>query len=97
MTTLHIEHAITDLASWREAFGRAADLRARHGVRGYDVRQPVDDPSFLVIDLTFDTPGAAEEFLVELEAIWRTPASSPALAGAPRTRILETVDSGQTS
>jgi hypothetical protein len=93
MTTLHIEHAIKDLDMWREAFGRAAGLRAQHGVRGYDVRQAVDDPCYLLIDLTFDTTSAAQGFLVELKKIWRTPTASPALAGAPQTRILETVES----
>lgn len=95
MTTLHIEHAIKDLDMWREAFGRAAGLRAQHGVRGYDIRQPVDDPSYLMIDLSFDTTNAAEGFLVELHKIWQTPAASPALVGAPQTRILETVESKQ--
>ena len=95
MTTLHIEHAIKDLDMWREAFGRAAGLRAQHGVRGYDVRQAVDDLSYLMIDLTFDTTNAAQGFLVELNKIWRTPTASPALAGAPRTRILETVESSR--
>lgn len=95
MTTLHIEHAIKDLDMWREAFGRAAGLRAQHGVRGYDVRHPIDDPSYLMIDLTFDSVSAAEGFLVDLNKIWRTPAASPALVGAPQTRILETVESEQ--
>lgn len=93
MTTLHIEHAINDLDVWREAFGRAAGLRAQHGVRGYEIRRPVDDPNYLMIDLAFDTAGAAEGFLVELHKIWQTPAASPALVGAPQTRILETVES----
>ncbi len=93
MTTLHIEHAIKDLDMWRGAFGRAAELRARHGVRGYDIRRPVDDPSYLMIDLMFDTVAAAEGFLVELHNIWRSPTASPALVGTPKTRILETVES----
>lgn len=92
MTTLHIEHAIKDLAMWREAFNRAAPLRAEHGVRGYEIRHPVDDPNYLMIDLAFDSAGAAEGFLVQLHQIWQTPAASPALVGAPVTRILQTVD-----
>ena len=95
MTTLHIEHAIKDLDMWREAFGRAAGLRAEHGVRGYDIRHPVNDPTYLLIDLSFDTTGAAEGFLVELNKIWRTPAASPALVGAPQTRLLKTVERKQ--
>lgn len=97
MTTLHIEHAIKDLDMWRDAFEHAAGLRARHGVRGYDIRHPVDDPSYLMIDLTFDSTSAAEGFLVELNKIWRTPTAAPALVGVPQTRILETVESKQMS
>ena len=93
MTTLHIEHAIKDLAMWREAFGRAAPLRAQHGVRGYEIRHAVDDPNYLMIDLAFDNATAADGFLVQLRKIWQTPAASPALVGAPQTRILETVES----
>lgn len=95
MTTLRIEHAIKDLAMWREAFNRAAPLRAKHGVRGYEIRHPVEDPNYLMIDLEFDSVAAAEGFLVELHKIWQTPAASPALVGAPQTRILETVESTQ--
>lgn len=95
MATLHIEHEIKDLTMWREAFDRAAPLRAEHGVRGYLISHPVDDPNYLMIDLAFDSAGAAEGFLVQLHKIWKTPAASPALIGAPVTRILETVDSSQ--
>lgn len=95
MTTLHIEHAIKDLEMWREAFERAAPLRTQHGVRSYEIRHPVDDPNYLMIDLTFDTTAAAEGFLAELHKVWQTPAASPALVGAPQTKILKTVESTQ--
>lgn len=75
---------------------RAGRPAARqHGVRGYDVRQPVDDEHFVMVDFTFDTVSAAEGFLVELHKLWKAPAASPALAGTPQTRILETVESAQ--
>lgn len=92
VATLHIEHAIKDLPTWREAFGRAAELRAAHGVRGYEVRHPVGDPLRLMIDLRFDDAGAAEGFLAVLHDIWRTPAASPALVGAPQVTVMETVE-----
>jgi len=91
MATLHIEHAISDLDTWRGAFKRGEGLRAEHGVRGYDVRHPVDDPSYLLIDLTFDSADAAERFLVDLRKIWQSPTAAPALVGAPQTKILESV------
>jgi len=93
MTTLHIEHAITDYATWKEAFDRFADARLRAGVRGHQVRRPVDDPSYLYIDLDFATEGEAAAFLGFLRAnVWASASSAPALVGAPQTRILTTLD-----
>jgi hypothetical protein len=92
MTTLHIEHAITDFDDWQGAFERFAGMRARAGCRGQRVQRPVDDARYVVIDLDFDTVHAAESFLEVLnERIWSSPESSPALAGHPQTRILEPV------
>jgi hypothetical protein len=93
MTTLHIEHAITDYATWKGAFDRFAEARLRAGVRGHRVRRPVDDPGYLYIDLDFGTEEQAAAFLGFLRTqVWASPASAPALVGAPQTRILTTVD-----
>ncbi len=92
MATLRIEHAINDYQLWKKAFDGFADARARAGVRSYAIRLPVDDPRYLMLDLEFDTAAVAEtfaEFLVQ--HVWSSPASSPGLAGAPKSRILELV------
>ena len=90
MVTLHIEHPITDFAVWKAAFDRFAEARDRAGVTRAEVRQPVGDPHYIVIDLDFPTIDRAERFLTFLnERVWSTPANAPALAGAPRTTILE--------
>jgi hypothetical protein len=92
MATLRIEHAITDYQLWKKAFDGFAEARARAGVRSYAIRLPVDDPRYLMLDLEFDTTAVAEtfaEFLVQ--HVWSSPASSPGLAGAPKSRILELV------
>jgi hypothetical protein len=92
MPTLHIEHPITDLAVWRAAFDRFADRRRQGGVSAERVQQPVDDDHYVLVDLDFPTREQAERFLDFLEStVWASPASSPALAGTPRTRILQTV------
>jgi hypothetical protein len=92
MATLHIEHPITSFDDWHAAFQRFAGMRAGAGVRHQSVLRPVDDPCYVVIDLEFDTVAEAESFLQVLrQRIWATPESSPALAGDPRTRILEQV------
>jgi hypothetical protein len=90
MTTLHIEHAITDIATWSDAFNRFADARREAGVRSEQVQRPVDDPHYVVVDLGFDTAVAAEGFLRFLQAnVWGVPENSPGLAGTPTTMILE--------
>jgi hypothetical protein len=90
MTTLRIEHAIHDYDLWKQAFDRVAPARASAGVRGYAIRLPADDPKFLTLDLEFDTATGAQAFATFLEQnVWSSPLSAPALAGTPRTRILE--------
>jgi hypothetical protein len=85
-----MEHPITDFTTWRAAFERLADVRVKAGVRGHRLYQPVDDPHYVVIDLDFDTAAQAERFLEFLRTkVWSSRDSSPALAGAPRTTILE--------
>jgi len=90
MATLRIEHAIHDYDLWLKAFDSFEQARAKAGVRGFAVRQPVEDPKYLMLDLEFDTQGQAESFADFLhDRVWSSPASSPALAGRPQTRILD--------
>ncbi len=95
MPTLHIEHAITDISTWTAAFDRFADARRSAGVLAHRVQQPVDDSRYVVIDLDFATVEQAERFHEFLTTrVWASPESSPALVGAPATRILELVSAG---
>lgn len=90
MATLHIEHPVTDLTVWRAAFDRFADRRREGGVRAERIQRPVDDDHYVVVDLDFPTRDQAQRFLTFLETtVWASRQSSPALAGTPRTRILE--------
>ena len=93
MATLHIEHAITDLATWRSAFDTFAEARAGAGVTASRIFQPVDDRAYIVLHLDFDSTEAATQFQRFLESVvWSTPANSPGLAGSPTARVLESVD-----
>lgn len=86
---LHIEHRITDYPTWRAAFDSFAAARTEAGVRDERVARPVDDPNYIVVDLGFDSPAEAGEFLKFLtEHVWPSAATAPALAGRPRTAIL---------
>ncbi len=90
MITLHIEHAISDFETWRGAFDRFAEMRAKAGVRRHRVARPTDDPHYVLIDLDFDDMPSAQAFLGFLrEKVWAVSEASPALAGEPQTRILD--------
>lgn len=90
MTTLHIEHPITDFGTWSVAFGRFAEMRRNGGVCGERVTRPVDDDRYVVVDLDFTTREQAERFLGFLQTrVWSSPENSPALVGTPQTRLLE--------
>lgn len=90
VTTLRIEHAIHDYDQWKAAFDNFAQVRVNAGVRGHAIRRPVEDPHYLMLDLEFDTADAAGTFAQFLEQqVWSSPDSAPALAGVPRTRLLE--------
>jgi len=96
MATLRVEHAIHDYGIWQQAFDSFAEARAKAGVRSFAIRQPVDDPQYLMLDLEFDTPGQAEAFARFLhEHVWSSRASSPALAGAPHARVLDLMRTGE--
>lgn len=90
MFTLSIEHAISDFATWKKAFDRFAEARARAGVLADRIRRPVEDSHYLVIELDFGSKERAQafgEFLTTV--VWSNPEASPALAGTPTTRVLE--------
>jgi hypothetical protein len=90
MTTLHIEHPITDLNAWLAAFDGFAEARAKAGVQAQRVQHPVDDPNHIVIDLDFATTDEAERFLAFLQKdVWSSNDNAPALAGTPETKLLQ--------
>jgi hypothetical protein len=92
MTTLHIEHQITDLPTWLRAFNSFAEARKAAGVLAQRIYQPADDERYIYVQLDFDQVAQAESFKTFLETvIWKSPEASPALAGQPTARILTAV------
>jgi hypothetical protein len=90
MFTLSIEHAISDFGTWKQAFDRFAQARQKAGVVSHRIRRAVDDPHYLVIELEFDAHENADNFRQFLDnVVWPNRDASPALVGAPTSRILE--------
>lgn len=90
MTTLHIEHPITDLNAWLDAFGRLAEARANAGVEAQRIYHPVDNPNYIIVDLDFATTEQAQRFLGFLNTnVWSSTDNAPALVGTPQTKLLQ--------
>lgn len=95
MVTLHIEHAITEYDTWKQAFDRFADMRLNSGVRRHRIHRPADDDRYVLIDLDFGDADDASKFLDFLTTrVWSTSANAPALIGTPQTRILTLIEQG---
>ena len=93
---LHIEHPISAFEDWKAAFDRFAPLRRTSGVAHERIHRPLDDDRYVVVELEFATAEQARRFLGVLETeVWSSRDRSPALAGTPRTRILEVVPSSE--
>ena len=89
MPTLHIEHAISDLTTWKQAYDRFAEKRSSAGVTAARLHQPADDANYIVLQLDFPSVAQAAGFKGFLEAsVWTSPDRSPGLVGIPRARIL---------
>ena len=93
VTTLHIEHPITSLPTWQDAFDRFADARRAAGVLAHRVHQPPGDERYVLVQLDFADEAHARAFESFLRAqVWARPDASPGLAGDPLTRVFHGID-----
>lgn len=94
MATLLIELKVRDYDMWRGAFERDAGGRQQAGVRRYRIFRPVDDERAVMLEADFDDVEHAQAFVDFMRTnVWSDPDKAPAKLGAPRTNILELVES----
>jgi hypothetical protein len=92
--TLRVELEVRDYDLWRNAFDKDAGGRERSGARRYRIFRPVDNDHEVMLDLDFDTAEEANRFLEILRTeVWSSPEKAPAKIGAPKTRIIDLVES----
>ena len=85
---LRIEHPVTDFERWRRAFDSDPAGRELGGVRRYRIMRSSEDHRLVMIDLEFDSPEQAQEFLVRLRALW----TRVEFVADPRARVVELVE-----
>lgn len=90
MPILRIEHSVPDFDGWKRAFDRDPVDRKKSGVRRYQVLRSIDDPTYVMIDLEFDTQSEAEALLAAMREVWSRVQGKVVLD--PQARIVETVE-----
>lgn len=90
MIILHIEHAVPDFVSWKQAFDRDPMDRRGSGVRHYQVYRSVADPNFVLIDLEFEGVAEAERMLGRLRELWA--GAGAAVMRNPQACVIEVVE-----
>lgn len=90
---LRIEHSVRDYETWKAAFDSDPVGRAKSGVRRYQILRATDDPNYVMIDLEFDTPSAAEALLAAMRVVWDRVAGT--VISNPQARIAEPAESKQ--
>jgi hypothetical protein len=89
MHILRIEHSAPNYDAWKQAFDSDPIGREQGGVRRYRILRGLDDPSYVMIDLEFDSASEAEPFLAKLHDLW----SRVDVMGDPKACIAEVVES----
>ena len=90
MPILRIEHPVPDFEGWKRAFDGDPVGRERSGVRRYQIFRDMDDPSYVMIDLEFDTKAEAEALLAAMREVWGRVEGQ--VMWNPQARIVETVE-----
>lgn len=90
MPILRIEHSVPDFDGWKRAFDSDPVDRKKSGVRRYQVLRSIDDPTYVMIDLEFDTQSEAEALLAAMREVWSRVQGKVVLD--PQARIVETVE-----
>jgi hypothetical protein len=94
MATLRIDLEVRDYDMWRDAFGKDAGGRGRHGARHHRIFRAVGDDRRVTLDIDFDTPSQADCFLSVLRNdVWSSSEKAPAKLGTPSAQIIDLVES----
>src|SRR5258708_6201122 len=94
MTTLHIEHAITDYGVWKSAFDRLEELRRQSRVKHHPLLPPPDHPAYILVHLDVPPGACCAAALADLSrAIELAPGCASAIASRGETyRLMERYD-----
>jgi hypothetical protein len=92
MHILRIEHPVPDFDDWKKTFDDDPIGREQSGVRRYRILRSIDDPSYVMVDLEFNSSREAEAVRAALRDLWGR-VQAEGLIGGPQARTVEVVES----
>ena len=63
MTTLLVEHRVTDYATWKAVYDEVDPIRVAAGVTSHRILRKADDPDLVVVEHAFPDAASAGAFL----------------------------------
>jgi hypothetical protein len=90
MHILRIEHPVPDYDAWKAAFDSDPLGRERSGVRRYRVFRSTGKPTYVMIDLEFESRSEAEAMQDALRELWSHMAGT--VITSPQSRIVEAME-----
>lgn len=91
MIVLHIEHPVPNFENWKKAFYADPIDRKSSGVKKYKLYRSTSNPSYVAIDLEFDSVQNAENTLKKLQILWGQ-VEGVVMTG-PKAQIFEVIES----
>ena len=71
MSTIVIQHPVTDFEAWKKSFDSDPLGRASSGVTQHTIYRSTEEPNYVVVHLEFGSPEQARTFLPRLRELWR--------------------------
>lgn len=90
MVILRLQHAVPDFVAWKRAFDHDPLDRRASGVRQYRVYRPISDPTYVFVDLEFDSAAHAERMLERLRGLWSGVGGT--VMRNPQAWVIETIE-----
>ena len=63
MTTVIVQHSVTDFDTWKPAFDDHGSVRDAHGCSSVDIYRGADDPNAITVLMSYPDAASAKAFM----------------------------------
>ena len=90
MTTMIVQHTVTDYDAWRPLFDEHSAVRDAHGCRSTAVFRSVDDPNAVTVIMEYPSVADAQAFGADPSL--KDAMANGGVVGAPQISLLESTE-----